>query len=157
MPDLRVVRDWDSGRGLFEAARSLFEFGPGDDRATGQLYAEGEQGWPDRFAERGPRLLVDLDALLGVRFTIVIFQAYRNGSGCDWHADTPFDAQAILSLGITRTFGILSNTGGNWYSLHHGDLVFMPSGFQSQWKHCVPVEHVPGERVSLVFRTVAKG
>ena len=38
--------------------------------------------------------------------------------------------------------------------LDHGDLAFMPSGFQDSWQHCVPEEDVPGERVSLVFRTV---
>jgi alkylated DNA repair dioxygenase AlkB len=156
MPHLRVVRDWDFGEDLFPAARSLFEYGPGEDRATDQLYAEGEQDWPDALAGRGPKLLDDLDELLGVRFTIAIFQAYRNGSGCDWHTDTPFDAQAVLSLGATRTFGILRNDGGSWYSLNQGDLVFMPSGFQQEWQHCVPVEDVPGERVSLVFRTVAR-
>lgn len=142
---------------MLEAVRSLFSYGAGDDRATGYLYGDG-QPWSSRLAELGPALLDDLDSLLGVRFTIVAFQAYRNGSGCDWHADTPFDAQAVLSLGATRTFGVRPLGGEpEWVSVRHGDLVFMPSGFQSSHEHCVPVEDVPGERCSLVFRTAARG
>jgi alkylated DNA repair dioxygenase AlkB len=138
---------------LFAAARGLFDFGE-EDRATGYLYVEGERGWPASFAATGPKLLDDLEKLLGIRFPIVAFQGYRNGSGCDWHADTPFDAQAILSLGATRTFGTRRNGGDpEWTQLHDGDLVFMPPGFQDTREHCVPVEDKPGERVSLVFRT----
>jgi alkylated DNA repair dioxygenase AlkB len=152
---LAVHRSWRADDGLLAAVRGLFGYGPGDDRATGYLYAEGEQDWPPPLAEAGPVLLADLRAL-GVAFTVVAFQAYRDGSGCDWHADTPFDAQAILSLGVTRTFGVREPGGRcEWVTVGHGDLVFMPPGFQSRWQHCVPVEPVPGERVSLVFRTKA--
>ncbi len=128
-------------------------YGPGEDRATGSLYGDGHD-WPPSV----PDLLDQLDALLNIRFTHVAFQAYRNGSGCGWHADTPFDAQAVLSLGTTRTFGIRPIGGEpEWIQVEHGDLVYMPPGFQAGWEHCVPVEDIPGERVSLVFRTVAKG
>ena len=104
--ELEVCRGFysDDGRDLLAAVRSLFVYGPGEDRATGYLYVEGEQDWPAGFC--GPVLLDDLEQFLGIRFPIAAFQAYRNGSGCDWHADSPFDVQAILSLGITRTFGI---------------------------------------------------
>lgn len=156
--DLRVYPKWEGDPGLLANVRDLFTYGPGDDRATGQLYAEGEQGWPSGFTEAGPALLAGLAQLLGVRFTIVAFQAYRNGSGCDWHADHAFDAQAVLSLGVTRTFGIRPPDGDpTWMPVGHGDLVFMPPGFQSRWQHCVPVEDVAGERCSLVFRTAVRG
>jgi alkylated DNA repair dioxygenase AlkB len=58
---------------------------------------------------------------------------------------------------VTRTFGV-RRPGAEpvWMQVEHGDLVVMPSGFQAEWQHCVPVEDVPGERVSLVFRTVAR-
>jgi alkylated DNA repair dioxygenase AlkB len=150
-------RKWRDDPGLLDLVRGLFTYGPGDDRATGYLYAQGEQPWPAGFAEGGPVLLADLDTLLAVRFEVVAFQAYRNGSGCDWHADGAFDAQAVLSLGTTRTFGVRrSGAEPVWMQVEHGDLVVMPSGFQAEWQHCVPVEDVPGERVSLVFRTVAR-
>lgn len=134
---------WNSDPDLLPEVRSLFEFGD-EDRATGYLPDGLDWGLLDR-----------LEHDLGVRFTVVAFQAYRNGSGCDWHADTPFDAQAVLSLGATRTFGVRPIGGEpQWLSVAHGDLVVMPSGFQDEWEHCVPVEDEPGERVSLVFRTV---
>jgi alkylated DNA repair dioxygenase AlkB len=140
---MQVLPGWNSDPDLLPAVRSLFEFG-GEDRATGYLADVLDWGLCDR-----------LEADLGVRFTIVAFQAYRNGSGCGWHADTPFDAQAILSLGVTRTFGVRPNGGEpQWLPVAHGDLVYMPPGFQDSWEHCVPVEDEPGERVSLVFRTV---
>lgn len=140
------------------AVRSLFAYGEGEDRATGQIYAQGEQPWAPALTDVGPALLDRLDETLGIRFPIAAFQAYKDGSGCDWHADTPFDAQAVLSLGVSRRFGIRP-VGGEpeWLTVHHGDLVYMPSGMQTTHEHCVPVEDVPGERVSLVFRTVARG
>lgn len=143
---MQVFPGWLGDTDLLPAVRSVFEFEPGDDRATGYL----SEDWD---------LLDRLEADLGVRFTIMAFQAYRNGSGCDWHADTPFDAQAVLSLGATRTFGVRAQPSGSptWVAVHHGDLVYMPPGFQTEWQHCVPVEpDKPGERVSLVFRTVAR-
>jgi alkylated DNA repair dioxygenase AlkB len=154
--DLQVLPVWRDDAALLAAVRGLFTYGPGEDRATGNLF--GDQDWPPALAEAGPARLGDLEALLGIRFTHVVFQAYRNGAaGCDWHADTPFDAQAILSLGATRTFGIRRLGGDPWWTaVNHGDLVVMPAGFQAEWEHCVPVEDERGERVSLVFRTVAR-
>jgi hypothetical protein len=130
-------------------AAGLFSYGPGDDRATGYLYAEGEQPWPESLARRtGPALCAALGQRFGERFTVVAFQAYRDGSGCDWHADTPFGAQAVLSLGVTRTFGVRW-VGGEptWIKVGHGDLVYMPPGFQDDRQHSVPTEDVTGERV----------
>ncbi len=151
-------RAWRRDPELTAAVRNVFEYGPGDDRATGYLYAAGEQAWPAPLTELGPELLDDLVELLGVRFTIVAFQAYRDGSGCPWHADTPFDVHAVLSLGVSRTFGVREVNGpAEWIQVEDGDLVVMPSGFQDGHEHCVPDEDVKGERVSLVFRTVARG
>jgi alkylated DNA repair dioxygenase AlkB len=139
---------------LVPTVRRLVTYGPGEDRATGTLY-EHERWWNAHFEALGRGLLDDLYVTLGQRFTILVFQGYRNGAGCDWHADTPFDAQAILSLGVTRTFGVrLIGGEPQWLKVHHGDLVYMPPGFQNGHEHCVLVEDVPGERISLVFRTV---
>ena len=114
--------------------------------------------WSVAFAGRGVGLLDRLRAATDVQFSTVAFQAYRNGSGCDWHADSPFDAQAILSLGVARTFGSRWVGGEpDWITVADGDLLYMPPGFQDQHQHCVPAEDVPGERISMVFRTVARG
>lgn len=157
--DLRVHRKWRDAPELLTTLRGLFAYGPGDNRATGSLYAPADgQQWPATLADDGPRLLDDLDGLLGVRFEICAFQAYRAGAGCGWHADTPFDAQAVLSLGVARTFGVRP-VGGQpeWVSVGQGDLVYMPSGFQAGWQHCVPTEADSiGERCALVFRTVKR-
>lgn len=158
VPELEVHRNWciEEPDVLLDRVRQSFTYGPGENRATGQFYAAGEQKWVPALAVRGPELLDDLAVRFG-RFTIVHFQAYRNGSGCDWHADDPFDAAAVLSLGVTRTFGIRRpGVDPQWIPVRHGDLVFMPSGFQQAWQHCVPVEDIPGERCSLVFRTVRR-
>lgn len=102
-------------------------------------------------------MLADLQQLLGVRFTIVVFQAYRDGAGVGWHADEGYDVQAVLSLGVTRTFGVRRpGEEPEWVAVESGDLLVMPSGFQSQWQHCVKVEDVTGERCSLVFRSARK-
>jgi alkylated DNA repair dioxygenase AlkB len=143
---------------LLAVVGSLVAYAPGDDRATGYLYAEAEQDWPQVLAAPGTALLDDLETLLGVQFPIVAFQGYRNGSGCQWHSDDPFDVQAILSLGVTRMFGVRRRDHSDlaWMRVAHGDLVVMPSGFQDDWQHCVPTEAVAGERYSLVFRTVRR-
>lgn len=152
---MEVRRGWRPDPDLLAAVRKTFSYEPGEDRATGYLYAAGEQDWPAPLADVGPGLLAELDVALGVRFPIVAFQAYLDGSGCGWHTDDAFDAQAILSLGVTRTFGVRPNGGEpEWLKVRHGDLVVMPAGFQVGHEHCVPVEDAPGERVSLVFRTV---
>jgi alkylated DNA repair dioxygenase AlkB len=156
VPDLDVHRKWNEDPGLLAATKELFTYDT-DNRANGYLYVEGGQDWPPSFAEHGAKLLVGLEQSLGVRFTIALFQAYRDGSGVGWHADEGYDVQAILSLGVTRTFGIRPLGGGDpqWIQVGHGDLMVMPSGFQAEWQHCVPVEDVTGERCSLVFRAVA--
>lgn len=154
--DLAVHRGWNTDSALFGAVQGLFRYGRGDDRATGYLYTAGEQSWPAALDVAGPALLDELEQLLGVRFTIAAFQAYRDGAGCGWHTDSPFDAQAVLSLGVTRTFGTRRPAAEpQWLEVADGDLVVMPSGFQAEWEHCVPDEDVEGERISLVFRTVA--
>lgn len=85
-----------------------------------------------------------------------MFQAYRDGAGVGWHADEGYDVQAVLSLGVTRTFGVRRpDAEPEWVAAESGDLLVMPSGFQSLWQHCVAVEDVTGERCSLVFRSVA--
>lgn len=150
--ELAVHYGWNRVPDLFDAVGGLFEYGPGEDRATGYIYAAGEQDWPAGFP--GPALLDQLEQTLHVRFTIALYQAYRNGTGCDWHTDDPFDAQAVLSLGVTRTFGVRRAGGeAEWLRVEDGDLLYMPPGFQQEWQHCVPEESAPGERYSLVFRT----
>lgn len=161
MTCLGIHRRW---KGAFElavlssAVRSSFCYLPGDDRATGYVYVDGEQDWVSSLSEYGPVLLAELHDLLGVRFTHVAFQAYRNGSAMTgFHADTPFDEQAILSFGATRTLAIADydQCYTELTALGGGDLVFMASGFQDRWLHSIPAEpHVTGERCSLVFRTV---
>lgn len=148
---LQVHRGWRADASLFSTVRALFEF-VDEDRATGYLF--GDQPWPASLADVGPDLIADLHGLLGIRFEMVAWQAYRNGSGCDWHRDTPFDVQAVLSLGASRTFGTRPIGGEpTWTIVDHGDLVVMPSGFQAGWEHCVPEEAEPGVRCSIVFRT----
>jgi alkylated DNA repair dioxygenase AlkB len=149
---LKVYRGWRPDPGLLAAVQRLFTYGPGEDRATGYLY--GDQPWPEPMALYGPELLRELFETVGIRFDIVAFQAYLNGSGCDWHADEAFDVQAILSLGVTRRFGVRRrDEEPAWLEVANGDLLVMPSGFQAGRQHCVPTEHVSGERCSLVFRT----
>jgi alkylated DNA repair dioxygenase AlkB len=158
MSELEVYRGWGVESSLLlDALRRTFHYGPGEDRATGVLHGEGRT-WPQPLGILGPALLGRLHRLLDIHFEQVAFQAYRNGSGCDWHTDTPFDTQAILSLGASRTFGVRRpGKTPQWTVVKHGDLAVMPSGFQQRWEHCVPEEPaVPGERVSLVFRTAVR-
>jgi alkylated DNA repair dioxygenase AlkB len=154
VPELDVHRGWNDDPGLLAAVRELFAYDD-DNRANGYLYTEGAQDWPASLAGYGPKLLAGLEQLIDVRFTIALFQAYRDGSGVHWHTDTGYDVQAILSLGVTRTFAV-RRPGEDpvRLPLHSGDLAVMPSGFQAEWEHCVPTEDVTGERVSLVFRAV---
>src|SRR5262245_21464629 len=95
---------WPDADLTLAAARTAFRYGPGEDRATGYLYGDGQRCSP-ALATEGDRLLEGLDEKLGLRYSHVAFQAYRNGSGCDWHTDA-FNEQAVLSLGASRRLGI---------------------------------------------------
>lgn len=158
---MRLLAAWRAAdTEILPALRTLYSYTDREpDRATGWLYSAGQYGqlaprpWPDALAGHGPVLLDALERDIGVRFTACAFQAYRDGAGVDWHHDRDWPVQAILSLGVTRSFGIRSDGGTSVFRVAHGDLVFMPAGFQQEYEHCVPAEDVPGERCSLVFRT----
>lgn len=143
---LRVIHGWVGDAFDFAPVQAALRFSD-EDRITGYLDSQSTS-WL-------PALLHRLEADLGITYPIVAFQGYRNGSGTEWHTDSPFDEQAILSLGVTRTFAIRRN--GSEYEksipLHHGDLVVMPSGFQDEFEHRVVPDDSTGERISLVFRT----
>jgi hypothetical protein len=155
---LQVHRNWLDAPALLPAVRRCFAYAGTENRATGCLYAPADGiSWPGPLATAGPGLLGDLAETTGIRYAICAFQAYRDGAGTDWHADTPFGAQAILSLGVTRTFGVRPIGGEpEWHTVTHGDLAVMPDGFQQHWEHCVRADDSLGERVALVFRTPAQ-
>ena len=157
-PGWRLLAGWRAAdTQLLPALRQVFTYTAHErDRATGWLYLQDRPpvtAWPRPFADLGPWLLADLAAEVGTVFTACAFQAYRDGSGCGWHHDRDWAAQAVLSLGVTRSFGLRRSAQEEFLPLAHGDLLFMPPGFQDSWEHCVPVEDVQGERCSLVFRS----
>jgi len=148
--DLRI--GWLADHELvFAALRRCFTYAPADNRATGYLYADGEQDWPEAMAALGPWLIAELHQLLNVRFTVVAFQAYQDGNAwTDWHVDSAFGGQAILSLGATRTFGV----GDDLIRVAAGDLIYLADHV----RHSVrPDPEVTGERCSLVFRAPLGG
>lgn len=160
-----VQAGWRSGGEILTALRGLYAYTASEpDRATGWLYSARQIGmlpptpWPGPLAETGPWLLNDLEAATGVRFGVACYQAYLDGAGVGWHYDRDWPVQAILSLGVTRSFGLrrIDGSAGETLRLGHGDLLFMPAGFQDGWEHCVPVEDAPGERCSIVFRSAAQ-
>jgi alkylated DNA repair dioxygenase AlkB len=156
--DWRLFPGWLAGdEELLPALRGLYSY-DGAGRATGWLLLQDRPPvtpWPEPFAGLGLRLLGDLEETTGIRFTAACFQAYLDGAGCDWHRDPEWAAQAIVSLGVTRSFGLRNDGGRAFIPLAHGDLLVMPPGFQDGWEHCVPVEQVKGERCSIVFRSAA--
>lgn len=153
---LRVWRRWWTHPSLLDHMRRIAVYPPGDRRATGYLHIPGDQPWPEGIDKLGDTIRGELARLTGQWFDVVAFQGYRDGSGCTWHDDANFGAQAILSLGVARTFGVRPKPAGEpvWLSVADGDLVYMPPDFSDGWEHCVPEEDAPGERISLVFRTL---
>ena len=161
MTEWRLLAGWRADdRETLPALRSTFDY-DSQGRATGWLYAARQLGmlspvaWPEPLAVTGKQLVCDLEEDNGIRAEACAFQAYRDGAGVSWHYDRDWDAQAILSLGATRSLG-LRRTDGSYQTelrLSHGDLLVMPAGFQNEWEHRVPEEDATGERCSLVFRT----
>lgn len=162
----RLFPGWlDHDEDILPALRQCYSYDDRwPDRATGFLYDEGgptppgrrQLDWPEPLAGIGPGLLTALAAELQVKFSTALYQAYRDGTGCDWHPDADWGAQAILSFGVARTFGMRHGPDETYMQLAHGDLLYLPDGFQREWDHCVPAENVPGERCSLVFRTTTE-
>lgn len=156
--DYRLFPGWRGGdTQILPALQQCYAYdATWPDRATGWVYGPAPGSpWAPSLADLGPSLLADLERDIGTRFTAACFQAYRDGTGCDWHHDRQWGAQAVLSLGVTRTFGLRNADGEQFLSMAHGDLLVMPAGFQDSWEHSVPVEDAPGERCSIVFRAPA--
>src|ERR1041385_8880190 len=61
---------WPDADLTLAAARACFRYGPGEDRATGYLYGDGQR-WPPELATVGERLLEALGDRLGVQYTHV--------------------------------------------------------------------------------------
>lgn len=155
MTGYRLLRGWREGdQEILPALRQVFAYTEAEpDRATGWLLGPDGSPWLPSFTRLGPQLLAALERDTGFAFTACAFQAYLDGAGVGWHRDTNWAAQAILSLGVTRSFGLRRDGTGKLLPLAHGDLLVMPRGFQEEWEHSVPEEDVPGERCSLVFRS----
>jgi alkylated DNA repair dioxygenase AlkB len=158
-----VLAGWRAAdQDLLPALRTLYTCVEG--RATGWLWSARQIGmlpetpWPAVLEQAGPRLAGDLADATGVRFDAACYQAYRDGAGVDWHYDRDWPVQAILSLGVTRSFGLRRIDGSVLATvrLGHGDLLYMPAPMQDEWEHCVPVEDAAGERCSIVFRAPAR-
>lgn len=158
---------WQSGGDATEILarlRTLYSYTDREpDRATGWLYSARQIGtlpvtpWPRQVMDLGDELINALEDTTGTWFEAACFQAYLDGSGCGWHYDRDWPVQAILSLGVTRSFGLrrIDGTEDETLRLAHGDLLYMPAPMQDEWEHCVPVEQVTGERCSIVFRSAA--
>ena len=130
---------------LLEKVRQHYIYPPGENRASG--YLSTDMVWVEPIVD-------DLAELLGIRFTILALQGYKDGTaGTAWHADDNFGDQAILSLGVTRLFGIRRGGLDASYLLDAGDLVHMPSGLEHR---IIPQPDISGERVALVFRMPAQ-
>jgi len=151
---------------LLAGLRTLYDYETSwqPDRATGWVYAEDTAGnrkiglqpalWPGALAETGPALLDELHQETGIRYEAACYQAYKDGAGTGWHYDADWPEQAVISLGVTRTFGMKGRTGRGevFFPVSQGDLLVMHAGCQEAYEHNVVKEDVQGERVSLVFR-----
>ena len=101
-------------------------------------------------------------------FDEVMVNRYTIQGGVGWHTDADTvsrDRVAMLSLGDTRSMGLCrgdhpSRRRGateRHFPVRHGDLVFMPSGMQQEWLHCIDKPDLQGKtekdiRYSLIFR-----
>jgi len=96
------------------------------------------------------------------RFDAVLANAYRDErDSVGWHADDEpelGDAPKIaaLSFGETRDFCVRPKDKSSRslrFSLAPGSLLFMNSGFQADWDHCLPKSPLKKRlRISLTFR-----
>ncbi len=109
----------------------------------------------------------------GIEFDGVVLQCYRDGNAAtDCHTDLGYGIGFILSLGATRTFRI-HRVGDDFpvkagcidrdldvceIECVNGTVIVMDEAFHAHWHHQIaPDPQVTGERLSLVFRTKAKG
>ncbi len=108
MTTYRLLAGWRAGdTELLPALRTLYSYTEREpDRATGWLYSARQIGmlpvtpWPQQIMDLGDELVNDLEDATGISFAAACFQAYLDGSGCGWHYDRDWGAQAILSLGV---------------------------------------------------------
>lgn len=108
---------------------------------------------------------IKVETYLGYRFNAVLVNCYRDGEDyVGWHADNEPELGeapyiASVSFGAERFFAFrqkkTQETGQ--MILGNGSLLIMPSGFQSDWLHSVPVhKQLMQARINLTFRKVIK-
>lgn len=97
----------------------------------------------------------------GHRYQVVIGNYYRDGNDhIGWHSDDSPEmgqqpAIASISLGTTRIFQVRDNATNQMksFDLAHGDLLFMPAGFQATHKHRLKKQpKSDGDRINWTFR-----
>lgn len=107
------------------------------------------------------QLRAKVEQATGYKYQIVIGNLYRNGSDhIGWHSDDSKEmgsdpAIASISLGATRAFETRQkgNKESERFELNHGDLVFMPTGFQASHQHRICKTNKPTDiRINWTFR-----
>jgi alkylated DNA repair dioxygenase AlkB len=111
-------------------------------------------------------LLTNLENLINTNcsasFNSVLVNAYRTEhDSVGWHADDETELGqapkiASVSLGESRMFHIRRKGRGQGtrkFLLESGSLLFMDSGFQSDWEHMISKSKTPKKlRINLTFR-----
>jgi alkylated DNA repair dioxygenase AlkB len=125
-------------------------------------YAQGEALPHPVLEEARAALNAHYAGQLGEPFVTAGLCLYRDGSdSVAWHGDriareSPRDTMvAIISLGVTRPFGLRPKAGGHALRLQvgHGDLLVMGGSCQRTWLHGIPkVASCLGARISIQFR-----
>ena len=104
---------------------------------------------------------------LGISFNCCNVNYYPDGNaGLDWHADDealfgPVSGPVPIlsfSVGATRVFEIKNNSSGEVISLplRSGDLLYMGSNFQQDFKHRVTFDDSSSPRVNFTWRVIKK-
>lgn len=100
--------------------------------------------------------------IFGITPDYCLVHRYGHGAASImWHNDKEaLDSDIFsISFGATRKFRLRSmwQTTGfqKEFLLHSGDLIWMKTGCQRKYKHCVPKElKVKAPRINLTFRTI---
>ena len=120
----------------------------------------GKLMYPQKLSNVLKKIQLIIELRYGKYFDSILINYYKSGQiGMRYHSDSTYDEweeeSVIVSFGSSRIikFRDIENIDDRTeFQMESGDLIFMKSGCQKKYQHCVCKNKKDEDRISLVFK-----